>query len=117
MTNLSYSNLLKSPEWKKKRHKILVRDKFTCRKCHSHERLEVHHVAYKFGELPWDYPDYYFLTLCHICHETEGLNGSKNVIAVLSQIGFFESDFYNLAVKIARNSKPYDNLLEAIRNG
>jgi len=113
----TYSELLASSEWQEKRHKILVRDKFTCRHCGSYDRLEVHHTAYKFGDPPWCYPDHFLLTLCRPCHENEGLNGSKDAIAMLSQVGFKEDDFYELSMAIARNPAPFKNLLEVLRNG
>lgn len=71
MTKAEYSELLKRPAWRKKRAKILHRDSKKCVKCKSSKRLEVHHVWYIEGNLPWNVPDEYLLTLCSDCHRKE----------------------------------------------
>ena len=43
----SYSELLKDPQWKKKRLEIFKRDGWTCQICHSkYKTLVVHHINY-----------------------------------------------------------------------
>lgn len=66
-----YEKLLRSPEWRWRRAKVLERDKFSCVKCGSNSRLEVHHRYYVAGRNPWDYPDVCFRTLCRECHQFE----------------------------------------------
>ena len=67
----NYSELLKDPRWQKKRLKILERDKFQCRSCMADDKtLHVHHIEYKDGKKPWEYPDADLITLCEKCHET-----------------------------------------------
>ena len=34
----------------------------------SQPLLEVHHKAYIYGYLPWEYPDSWLETLCELCH-------------------------------------------------
>ena len=68
----TYSELLRSPLWQKKRLKILERDDFTCQYCGCKEReLQVHHRVYHKGAKPWEYDDSELITLCSQCHETE----------------------------------------------
>ena len=65
----SYSELLKSPEWQKKRLEIMTRDKFTCLLCGDKQTtLNVHHKEYIKEKLPWEYPDKDLITLCECCH-------------------------------------------------
>ena len=56
---------LKSIEWKKLRHSVLVRDNYTCQICNSSANLHVHHMSYRnlFHE-PLDD----LITLCNTCH-------------------------------------------------
>lgn len=56
---------LKSIEWKKLRHSVLVRDNYTCQICNSSANLHIHHMSYKnlFHE-PLDD----LITLCDTCH-------------------------------------------------
>lgn len=60
---------LKEPEWFNKREEILKRDNYHCRYCNSDKNLEVHHIYYKVGKRPWDYPDELLVTLCRDCHK------------------------------------------------
>jgi len=67
-----YSDKLKSPKWQKKRLEIFQRDSFTCERCKSTEKtLNVHHTAYIANCEPWDYPNFYYMTLCDDCHQEE----------------------------------------------
>lgn len=66
----SYSNLLRHPQWQKKRLRIMERDGFKCGECGSETKtLNVHHDYYKAGAFPWEYPDEALKTLCQECHE------------------------------------------------
>ena len=68
----TYSELLRSPLWQKKRLKILERDDYTCQHCGCKEReLQVHHRVYHRGAKPWEYDDSELITLCNRCHEIE----------------------------------------------
>ncbi len=82
MTKEEYSKLLKAPEWRNKRLQILKRDNYTCQKCYSKDNLHVHHIYYIQGNMPWEVPNEYLLTLCEICHAKEhtGKNISSFVI-------------------------------------
>lgn len=66
---MEYIELLKHPFWQKKRLEIFQRDNFKCTKCRDTlSTLHVHHLYYKFGLNPWEYPDEALTTLCELCH-------------------------------------------------
>jgi hypothetical protein len=66
----SYFELLKHPEWQKKRLRIMERDDFQCRECSDKgTTLNVHHSYYTKGAKPWEYPDESLRTLCEVCHK------------------------------------------------
>ena len=70
MTHNNYAELLRSPQWQKKRLEIMQRDSFTCQSCGSTQKtLTVHHKYYTNGCAPWDYPDECYVTLCEDCHD------------------------------------------------
>ncbi len=65
--NLSYNQLIKLPEWKKRRNQILIRDNYTCQNCGQKIHLEVHHITYRY-KYPWLSPNEDLIILCEICH-------------------------------------------------
>ncbi len=68
----SYSDLLKHPEWQRKRLEILDRAGFECEDCGDKTTtLHVHHGYYEKGLKPWEYPDESLHCLCAPCHERE----------------------------------------------
>lgn len=78
----SYSQLLQRPEWQKKRLLILKRDKWACKLCKDEKStLHVHHLSYTKGNLPWEYENSNFVTLCSCCHkEVEILKESHDEV-------------------------------------
>lgn len=52
------------PDWERRRRRQLKADGHRCTRCHSTERLEVHHAGDRD-----DHDD--LATLCHDCHATE----------------------------------------------
>jgi|SRR6185436_14576533 len=83
----TYTELLKMPEWFRRRAEII---ELANRKCHDcgacqigcescdfHDMplvaLEVHHKYYVRGRKPWEYPDEALESLCHECHEQRTL--------------------------------------------
>jgi hypothetical protein len=65
----SYHELLKRPEWQRKRLEVMDRADFKCSRCSSHDKtLNVHHRFYLKGRKPWEYPDDVFVCLCEACH-------------------------------------------------
>lgn len=73
-----YQRLLMRPEWYAKRKEILRRDGYRCtslnalgQRCDHVGQLNVHHVQYIRGRMPWEYPDALLQTLCRQCHIRE----------------------------------------------
>lgn len=70
MSKPTYFDLLKDPQWQKKKSKIMDRDNFQCRECGDGKTtLNVHHTYYTRDAKPWEYPDESLRTLCEKCHE------------------------------------------------
>lgn len=68
---MTYAEKLKDPRWIKKRDQIVARDGGRCRVCNRSENLHVHHIRYVRGKDPWDYKEFYLVTLCKKHHEDE----------------------------------------------
>ncbi len=86
----TYYELLRRPEWQKKRLKIMERDNFECRECgDATTTLNVHHNYYTKGAKPWEYPDEALACLCEPCHErVHGLRDElKRVVGLLGSSG------------------------------
>lgn len=68
----TYSEMLKDPQWQRKRNTVLDRDGYTCQHCFDTTKtLHVHHLRYKFDCKPWEYELDDFITLCEDCHRVE----------------------------------------------
>lgn len=66
----NYYQLLKHPEWQKKRLEIMSRANFECENCGDKERmLHVHHGYYEKDRKPWEYPNETLKCLCDNCHK------------------------------------------------
>lgn len=75
---MTYVEKLRDPRWQKKRLEVLERDQWCCQTCfESTKTLHVHHLHYISGAEPWDYPNYYFQTLCEDCHESITIERKK----------------------------------------
>lgn len=69
MAKKTYKDLLRKPQWQKKRLQILERDKWSCQCCGDTEtELQVHHKRYESGKRPWQYADEDLTTFCLHCH-------------------------------------------------
>ena len=65
----SYYELLKHPNWQRKRLEIMQRAEFACEYCGATgETLNVHHAYYEKDLRPWEYPDSSLHCLCEKCH-------------------------------------------------
>jgi len=70
---MTYQEKFKSPLWQRKRLEVMGRDNFKCRRCSdTTNQLNVHHLYYVSGRMPWEYPNAALITLCHTCHEMVG---------------------------------------------
>lgn len=64
-----YSSLLRDPRWQRRRLEVLERDGWACRECQgAQSELQVHHIYYRKGLLPWEYDEASLVTLCSDCH-------------------------------------------------
>jgi hypothetical protein len=69
---LPHSEQRQDHKWKKKRMRILKRDRFRCQCCgEKTNQLQVHHRWYVSGRHVWEYPDVALVTLCKECHDLE----------------------------------------------
>jgi len=97
---MNYFEKLKDPRWQKKRLKVFERDKWTCQMCGSKTKtLNVHHIEYRKGCEPWEYPLKTLITLCEDCHEEETIfwGAEKQLINVLKNHGYTSRHFCFLA--------------------
>lgn len=75
---MNYKEKLADTRWLVRRREILNRDGYRCLLCGDkddillghHAVLNVHHLRYKTGRKPWEYPDCDLVTLCSKCHST-----------------------------------------------
>jgi len=65
-----YRELLRLPEWQKKRLIIMQRDQWKCTQCGAGDlQLHVHHKRYIQGKKPWEYSNCDLITVCYSCHD------------------------------------------------
>lgn len=87
---MNYNNQLKTSAWMRKKYEILQRDNFVCSNClcdNFENQLEVHHIAYLKSKKAWEYPDYFLVTLCRVCHQKEhDLNNTSNKEKIINWI-------------------------------
>ena len=63
---MNYNEYMNSPEWEKRRLRILKRDNLKCQICGSGKNLRVHHIRYP--EILGTEPDSDLITVCDTCH-------------------------------------------------
>ena len=109
-----YIELLKSPEWQKKRLEIFQRDEFRCWHClHTDKPLSVHHFYYEFGRKPWEYENESLLTLCEDCHKEtqEAEKRLRRQIGLFLKNGF-KRTAHNLCNLLNKHSKDILKLVD-----
>ena len=65
---MNYDEFLQDPRWLAFRQFVFAVRGHKCEACGSTERLQVHHVCYKTGLLPWEYTCNDVKVLCRNCH-------------------------------------------------
>lgn len=81
-----YREKLRDPRWQKKRLEIFERDGWECQICKdTTNTLNVHHLGYFDNTDPWDYEQFFFMTLCESCHEaeTQAKQAVKDMISMI----------------------------------
>ena len=70
VTNLkSYSEQLRTPEWKAFRQRVIDVNGRACRACRRSDKIiQVHHLFYEKTRKPWDYELNEVTVLCEDCH-------------------------------------------------
>lgn len=69
---MTYNEMLRLPQWQKKRLEVLSAKGFACEGCRDDQNtLHVHHKTYINGRKPWEYELENFVVLCADCHSTE----------------------------------------------
>ena len=120
-----YSELLKDPRWQEKRREIIQRDYGFCTDCHGQGgELHVHHLYYKSGLAPWEYPNSAYITLCKFCHKVEhdrflSYVGPDRDFS-LKKEGFRAKDFEDMcysAILVAASINPESSILRIAREG
>lgn len=72
MTQMTYGDQLKHPNWQRKRLQMLEAAEWRCSRCHCAEvTLHVHHKHYVKGRMAWEYSAEELCVLCEDCHEEE----------------------------------------------
>lgn len=105
---MTYSELLRSPKWQKKRLEIFNRDHFTCRNCNDNEKtLEVHHILYQ-SQIPWETEDKYLITLCSDCHELEESLKTYDFTRDFAQMGITRIQLMRLVEGLRHTLKQID---------
>lgn len=103
---MNYADKLKDPRWQKRRLEIFKRDGFTCQLCAMNTRtLHVHHRVYESGKEPWEYADHLLVTLCEVCHKSEGETkelAMKRLYQAFLTAGFFNDDLLQLSKSISQ---------------
>lgn len=104
----TYSELLRHPNWQRKRLGILTRSDFTCEDCGAGDKtLHVHHTYYEKGLMPWEYPDESLHALCEECHKKA--QGTKDALQrAIGGVPLTEHDrLIGYALALAAASEPY----------
>lgn len=78
-TKQGYNKLLSTPEWKAKRDEVLKERNYTCERCGSQTKLQVHHTFYDMEVMPWEYKNESLLVLCNKCHYEEHFEEKQHV--------------------------------------
>lgn len=110
-----YSERLKHPMWQRKRLEILERDGFECTQCGAKDQqLHVHHLFYRKGREPWDYPSLSLQTLCHECHDgihEEARECDQLLVQEFRSFGINEMDLYGFCSALFQARSDNDRLM------
>lgn len=68
---MNYSARLRDPRWRAKREEVFAARGRRCERCGNLSELQIHHLQYRRGRLPWEYPIRDLQVVCRSCHEDE----------------------------------------------
>ena len=86
---MSYQDDYKDVRWQMKRDGIRLRDNYTCRYCNVMGGfVNTHHLIYRSGLKPWEYPDEELLCLCEDCHKyvTDVINQARLTLTSIDNV-------------------------------
>jgi hypothetical protein len=109
---MTYADLLRDPRWQRKRLEVMARADFTCELCGADwKTLNVHHLRYVRGRMPWDYPDEDLCCLCEPCHAAQPrtAKGLERVGGILPRV---LADAAALARRLGRHSREWQAILD-----
>ena len=109
---MTYSEKLKSKEWKHKRKEILKRDDFACQICgHKSKINEIHHTIYYPDTEPWDYCNDNLVTLCRECHQQEEdfKDFDLTSLRYLYSLGILRSELNGIIQRLSQCNDKFDN--------
>lgn len=108
---MAYSELLLDPRWQRRRLECLSAANWACLKCRATDRtLHVHHVEYRRGAMPWEYPDELLQVLCVDCHAAE-----PSSVAAMRRDGFVEPHEEPSAELLAMLNDPLNAYIDIAR--
>jgi hypothetical protein len=119
MNKPTYSDKLKNPLWQKKRLEIFNRDNFSCQCCkETTKELQVHHIEYIPGIMPWEYSNDMLKTLCVDCHRKEqGREELESHLATsLRMHGFLYTDLLAFSCLIDINQDFREYLIKLLKD-
>jgi hypothetical protein len=116
-----YSSRLRDPRWQRRRLEVLEKALWRCSQCGEEKKeLQVHHLIYRKGNMPWEYADEDLAVLCVECHELatdakaaidQGMINLKfpgQIDGLLTVLGFIDGRMKNPIKKMKeRNYWPY----------
>jgi hypothetical protein len=63
-----YCKLLRDPLWEDRKDQYYSRHEKRCAVCGTTRRVQLAHLYYTYGKLPWSYPDSAYRPLCDFHH-------------------------------------------------
>lgn len=119
MAQPTYYELLRRPEWQRKRLEVMHANSFACEECGADDKtLNVHHRHYVKGRKPWEYDLPALACLCEGCHAE--WHGKKAIVdEYFGRLATHEGVQvmgYILALYVQRNSDPVNDLRVQVRS-
>lgn len=127
---MAYIDLLRDGRWQVRKTEIMKRDNFKCQNCGAEASkgatLNVHHIRYRRGAMPWEYNDDELITLCEACHKNthekinkkrEKVKQDKYSIKVGDMLMYEHSDYTNYGIVYDVDFKAMTAKLASIDNG
>lgn len=110
---MTYADLLKDPRWQKKRLEVFQAAYFTCELCGDERTtLHVHHLRYRRGRMPWEYPLADLLCLCETCHRAQHPEKRGELTKVGAVVPAVLANAAAIARRVGRYSRHWQAILD-----